>query len=837
MTVTPTNPTICSGGSVVLTASGATSYSWSPATGLSSTIVANPTASPTVTTTYTVTGTTGGCIQTLTVTVTVSPTPVITVIPPNPTICSGDSVVLTASGATSYTWAPPAGLSATNTTVVTAFPAATTTYTVTGTTNGCSATQTVHVTVNPTPTVTVAPPSATICSGNSVGLLASGATSYNWTPAAGLSSSIIANPIASPAVTTSYTVTGTTGGCSNMATVLVTVNPTPTVTISPASATLCSGSGGVSITASGATTYSWAPAAGLSATNVANPLANPAVTTTYTVTGTTGTCTSTQTITITVNPTPTVTVLPANPGICSGSSVNLTASGATTYNWSPATGLSATNIANPVASPTVTTSYTVTGTTGGCTSTAIVTVNVTPVPTVSVNPTATTICSGSSVVLTASGSVATYSWSPSAGLSATSGSSVTATPTITTTYTVLATSGACTDSAMVTITVNPTPTLIVTPNPASICAGSSVNLLASGATSYNWRPAAGLSATNIANPIASPAVTTTYTVTGTTGSCSDSQTVTVTVNSAPRITVNPSSATICTGGHGVTLTAGGAATYAWAPPAGLSATSGVNVNANPTVTTTYTVTGTNKSGCAGVDSVTITVDSGVVASITGNDTICRGDSTVLTAFGGGTYSWSNGATTQSITVRPTSTTTYTVTATRLVCSGMATNTVVVDAPPTPLISQSGDTLKCTPNGYTYQWYRNGNPIAGSTADTAIVHQTGNYKVRITDARGCMDTALYNVKSIVGVNILSYDDFISIYPNPVNGELHIDCSIPEGDYKLTLTDVLGQTLYSNTLHISGRYSGIINMDNYAPGMYILSIKGNNSITQKKIMVSK
>src|ERR1041385_7837505 len=114
--------------------------------------------------------------------------------------------------------------------------------------------------------------------------------------------------------------------------------------------------------------------------------------------------------------------------ICVGQSATLTANGATSYVWSPSTGLSATTGSSVTASPISTTTYTVTGTPGGCTAQVTVTVN--QPPTVSVTPN-TSICLGQSVNLTASGNATSYTWSPPTGLSSTTGANVTASPTTT----------------------------------------------------------------------------------------------------------------------------------------------------------------------------------------------------------------------------------------------------------------------------------------------------------------------------------------------------------------------------------------------------------------------
>lgn len=251
-----------------------------------------------------------------------------------------------------------------------------------------------------------------ICSGNSATLTASGANSYTWSPATGLSATTGATVTANPTTTTTYTVTGT-GGCNPCtATTTVTVNPNPVVAVSPDPAEICVG-GNVTLTANGATSYTWSPATGLSSTTGSNVTASPSTTTTYTITGTTGTCVGTVTHTVTVSANPTISITPSNPSICEGSTAVLTSNGAATYTWSPATGLSATTGATVSASPTTTTVYTVTGDSNGCIGTSSTTVTVIPI---SVNTSATpAVCTANNGTATAtavSGSPPfTYTWS------------------------------------------------------------------------------------------------------------------------------------------------------------------------------------------------------------------------------------------------------------------------------------------------------------------------------------------------------------------------------------------------------------------------------------------
>jgi gliding motility-associated-like protein len=366
---------VCVGASASLLVTGANSYIWSPGTTLNDSTIANPISSPSVATTYVVTGTdVNGCVSTDTVTVSLNPLAITT--GPGGTICSGDSINLSVSGAFSYVWS--SGFTLNDSTIANplAGPTDTLTYTVIGTaTTGCRDTATVTINVNPLPLVSAGSP-LSICQGSSANLSATGANTYVWSPASSLNNPNIPNPIATPSVTTGYTVIGTDlNGCSSSNSTTVTVNPLPAANAGT-NTTICLGSS-TNLNATGGGTYLWTPSAGLSATNIANPVATPTVTTTYTVTVTgAGSCTSTSQVTITVNPMPVANAGP-DASICNGVSTTLNATGGTNYFWTPSTGLSNSTIANPVATPSVTTTYTVTASNSfGCSSTDVVIVNV-----------------------------------------------------------------------------------------------------------------------------------------------------------------------------------------------------------------------------------------------------------------------------------------------------------------------------------------------------------------------------------------------------------------------------------------------------------------------------
>lgn len=186
--------------------------------------------------------------------------PVITV-SAGDTICAGDTTALSVSGAATYAWSPAGSISDSTSASVNAFPAATTTYTVIGTSaSGCRDTATVTVQVNPSPVITA--PDITLCPGITSGVLtASGAVAYTWSPATGLSDTTGAMVTASPSVTTTYVVTGTdAAGCTGQESVTVTIdyaNDISTEMLPASCKDTCDGAARVSAVADA--TYDWLP--------------------------------------------------------------------------------------------------------------------------------------------------------------------------------------------------------------------------------------------------------------------------------------------------------------------------------------------------------------------------------------------------------------------------------------------------------------------------------------------------------------------------------------------------------------------------------------------------
>ncbi len=395
---------------------------------------------------------------------------------------------------------------------------------------------------------------------------------------------------------------------------------------------ICNG-GSTTLTATGGASYLWSTGA-----TTASITVSPTTTTTYTVTAfdASGTNSDTDDVTVTVNPIP-VANAGADVSTCQSTSVTLSATGGSSYLWSTGATTQTINV-----NPNATTTYSVQVTQNGCTSSDDVTVTVNPVPTINAGADVT-FNSGDSVTLTATGG-ASYSWNTGATTS-----SITVSPTVTTTYTVTGTLNGCQSTDTVTVFLVDSSVTANAGQDVAICNGGSTTLTATGGASYLWSTGATTASITV-----SPTTTMTYTVTAfdASGTNSDTDDVTVTVNPVP--TINAGADVTINSGDSVTLTATGGASYSWNTGATTS-----SITVNPTVTSTYTVTGT-LNGCQSTDTVTVFVNN-LQANAGPDVSICHGYSTTLTASGGDTYLWSTGATTSSITVNPTSTSTYSVT--------------------------------------------------------------------------------------------------------------------------------------------------------------------------------
>lgn len=390
------------------------------------------------------------------------------------TACVGSSITMTntAIGAASYTWSFPGGSPATsnalNPGVVYNSPGI---YTITlNSQNGtsfASTTKTVNVSYGNAVSVT----SPSICIGTATTMVASGASTYTWNTGSNTASIPV-----SPTVTTTYTVKGTNAGCVSQKIATVTIKPLPNVAVS--NQTICSG-GTATLSASGATTYSW------NTGFTGNPLiVSPGTNTTYTVTGTTNGCTNTKSVSVTIGSALSIQITPSQSTLCAAASTTLAASGATSFTWTPGgTGSSI------IVAPNSTTSYSVTGSNGSCNGNNIITLTVVPTPSILVSASPSAICAGNSSTLSATGNYTSYVWSAPGGTT----NAISVSPSNSSTYTVTASgNGGCSTSSVVSVTVNQNPvaTAAATLASCSTCTDGAVSVTATGTGPFNylWTP-------------------------------------------------------------------------------------------------------------------------------------------------------------------------------------------------------------------------------------------------------------------------------------------------------------------------------------------------------------
>ena len=564
-------------------------------------------------------------------------------------ICAGEIVNFDATGATTgggFIWSLSGG-TASNTNSLTPSVIYNTPgsyqaiLTVAG--GGCNniAYDTVNITVNATPVISISAGDNPVCLGSSTMLTASGADTYSWAPSTGLNTTSGSSVTATPASTTTYTVVGTIGGCTNSSSLELQV---ANVTASHVSANVsCHGgsNGTATVTPTGGTapyTYSWSPSGGSAAT--ASGLA--AGTYSCLITDDHG-CTHTESVTIS-EPTLLSAGITSTDVSCNGGSngsSTATPSGGTapyTYAWSPSGGTAA--IASGLAAGTYSCLIT---DDHGCTHTESVTISEPTILSAGITSTDVSCNSGSngSATVTPAGGTAPYSytWSPAGG------SAATASGLAAGTYSCLITDDhGCTHTESVTISE---PTLLsagITSTDVSCNGGSngSATVTPAGGTapySYSWSPAGGSAAT------ASGLAAGTYSclITDDHG-CTYTESVTIyepTILSAGITSTDVS----CNSGSNGTATvtpSGGTApySYTWSPSGGTA------VTASGLAAGTYSCLITDDHGCTHTESVTISEPTILSAGITSTDVSCNGGSNgsaTVTPSGGTapyTYSWS-----------------------------------------------------------------------------------------------------------------------------------------------------------------------------------------------------
>jgi len=838
------NLTYCTAGTSLDAGAGYTSYSWSDGgafTGNTQTVTA-----PAGTYTVTVSDNNGCSGTSAPVTVTQS-TQVTFAITGNTVLCpNGGSVTLDAgAGYTSYQWGNAIGgiptpiVGETNQTFTTSTPGI---YGVqVSNSSGCTGIDTIVVVagIAPTPSITG---SLTYCPTGTGTTLDAGAgfSSYSWTPGGQTTQTIPAT-----AGTYSVSVTDVNGCIGTSASVTVSQSSTITPTVT-GSLQYCQGGNTTLDAGLGYTQYVWTD---LSTNQIIGTNQTVVVTQGQYSVGVSQSGCSGSSAPVIVTEVATPTVLISSQGssqVCQGQSVTLTASGASTYTWTPG------NQTGSSISVNASGTYSAYGEAiPGCGATSN-TVVVTIIP----NPTVTAVANGptqfcnGSVQLTASGA-SNYVWNPGGA----TGSSITVTQSGSYFATGTDANGCIGNSAPIVIQSGSTLQITIQTNTGSsvVCSGQPVILdgTTAGASTYSWSPGGSTSPTL---PVSNSG-TFTLTITDQAGCVATSAPFPVTIGTTPnpQINSNTNGNLLCSAGDQIVLTvAGSYSAYQWS-------TSPTDVSNTLTVSQpgTYTVTVTNSDGCVGNSQpVFVGLSPSSLTIVPDGPTVfCEGtgpsNEVGLDATSGfDYYVWTSGSTTEDIVTNVSGS--YFVTAYNACYpydptlpnnGGITSNTinVTVITSVDPYIISFDDTLQAMPSAISYQWYFNGIIIPGAFNQQYVATQTGAYTVVTQDSAGCgFDTSLvYNFvlkPNTIGIEELDGVSDLNLYPNPVKNEFFIEATLSNSaKIELSFTDMVGRSVVKpTTLEGFGAVAKTIDLSELSRGMYFVTLRVNEKSITKRII---
>jgi gliding motility-associated-like protein len=722
-------------------------------------------------------------------------------------VCLGDTVQLLASGSDSYSWTSSPTISDTSIANPVVWPSTSTTYSVAVEAVCGADTLSIFVEVFQ-PNYSIQPDTI-ICRGQSAQINASGGGGYLWSPASSLNLDSIANPIATPDTTTIYSVIITdVNQCVWDTFMTVFVDTTLTSALASADVTICLGDT-AEIYATEGRNYLWSPASSLTNPTDSFTLAFPTETTSYVVESS-NTCNSVfDTVVVSIHQ----VVYDDNNAICLGDSAQLEVFEGDIFTWLTNYNISDTSISNPMVWPDSSMFYTVVVESFCGMDTVSVFVEVFQ-PNINI-VTDTIICRGQSVQISASGGVS-YSWTPSSSLNNSLISNPIATPFNITIYSVNITDvNQCVWDTFTTVFVDTLLPTAVASADVTICNGDTTALFVVGERDYLWSPASSLSNPTDSVTLAFPTETTSYLV-ETINSCgSVFDTVVVSIHQV----VYDGNYSVCPS-DSVQLEVFEGDIFTWLTNYNISNTSISNPMVWPDSSMFYTVA--VESFC-GMDTVSIFVEVflpniGIIA----DDTICRGQSSQLSASGGVSYNWTptsslNNSLISNPVATPFNTTIYSVDITDInSCVWDTFMTVVVDTNlPVALASSDvticlGDTTSLfVTGGRTYQW----------TPSSSLSNPTDSITLAFPSA-----TTTYTVGSINSCGT-AYDNVVVTVLN-VNALIVNDTSVCAGE-KVNLW-VLGGVSYwwKPTYLVNNPSSNIIQPTIYSPTLFTVNVVDAN-----------
>jgi hypothetical protein len=486
------------------------------------------------------------------------------------------------------------------------------------------------------------------------------------------------------------------------------------------------------------------------------------------------------------------------------------------------------------------------------------------------------LCTGNSITLTANTgtlSAIAYSWAAlpsgpvfSSSSSATTGVTFTSPGTFTVALGVLSGSGYAYTTN--TITINPSPTLIVNPPASTLCPGKSATITAGGATTFFWAPPNGLNTSSGATVIASPSATTIYTITGIGGGCVGSASLNVSVGSYPNnwSGIITTSSVVCAG-FSASLTAFAANSYTWT---GTNIPSPVFQQSISVGVGSYTVKGSGTLGCYDSSSIVIGLSPPLAIFVTQSSyTTCITNNNPkfskvvhLAASGAGMYVWAStnpnfiNYTGPTVDVRPSTSNCYTVVGNTAICSGSAVVCLTVipqfsaGVMPSSGLICLGASLKLKvvnigfnaigpPSLFSYFWSEASNapPVSISSyfSPTVSVFPQNNttYTLEIKDAQNCISIPYLVTVSVAACTGITGEkqgeQECTLYPNPTSDKLNIRSDLFT-EAEIEITDALGKVVLKQIKRFDEKGLCTITISNIPGGIYFVKVNSVGNETR-------